>query len=528
MPVLVEVKNLTVKFDGRCALKDVSFTLNEGDSLGILGKSGSGKTVLMHVLKGLEHIDEGSVIYHLSECEKCGRLERPSDAGGVCRRCGGMLKPIDFDLAKLDSHHPRRKELQRRLAIMLQRTFGLYGDERVLVNVLNALTEVGYEGKDAVMKAAELLNDVNMSHRIMHVARELSGGEKQRVVLARQLAKEPIMLLADEPTGTLDLKTAEIVHETIVKARKKYNMSLVVTSHWPPVVEELAERAILLEDGQITMEGPSHEVAENFAKQVSHITKEKVEVGTPIIKVKNLTKKYVSIDRGVIKAVDNISFEVYEGEIFGIVGESGSGKTSTAKMLIGLLEPTSGSVMVRVGDEWIDMTQPGYNFRGRATKYMAILHQEYNLYPYRTVLENLTESIGLDLPLELGEKKALFTLTSVGFSEQRAQEVLESMPEELSEGEQHRVALAQVLIKEPRIVILDEPTGTMDPITKAEVSNSILAARKSLEQTFVIVSHDTDFVEAVCDRGILMFRGKIIAEGAPEQLIKAQMRTEVA
>ncbi|MHC1570336.1 MAG: methyl coenzyme M reductase system, component A2 [Methermicoccaceae archaeon] len=528
MSVFVEVKGLGVRFDGRYVLKDVSFTLDEGQSLGILGKSGSGKTVLMHVLKGLEHIDEGSVIYHVCVCNECGRMERPSRAGGVCERCGGKLEPATFDLAALEPHSPTLKQLQKRLAIMLQRTFGLYGDERVLVNVINALNESGYTGKDAVMRAAELLSDVNMSHRIMHVARELSGGEKQRVVLARQLAKEPMLLLADEPTGTLDLKTAEIVHKTIINTKKKYNMALVITSHWPSVVEELAERAILLENGRITMEGDSHEVAEHFTRLVGKIEKERVSVGEPIIKVQGLVKKYVSIDRGVIRAVDDISFEVNEGEIFGIVGESGSGKTSTAKMLIGLLEPTSGEVQVRVGDEWVDMTQPGCNFRGRATKYMAILHQEYNLYPYRTVLENLTESIGLDLPLELGEQKALFTLTSVGFSNERAEEVLTCMPDELSEGEHHRIALAQVLIKEPRIVILDEPTGTMDPITKVEVSNSILAARKSLEQTFVIVSHDTDFVRSVCDRGILMFRGKIVARGTPDELVAAQMRLEVA
>ncbi len=528
MSVFVEVKDLSVMFDGRYALKGVSFTLDEGQSLGILGKSGSGKTVLLHALKGLEHIDGGSVIYHVSVCESCGRVERPSNAGKRCEKCEGELEPTTIDLAKLEPHSPILKELQRGLAIMLQRTFGLYGDERVLVNVLNALTDTGYEGKDAVMRAAELLSDVNMSHRIMHVARELSGGEKQRVVLARQLAKEPILLLADEPTGTLDLKTAEIVHDTIINAKQKYNMGLLITSHWPSVVEELAERAILLEDGQIAVDGSSHEVAEHFIKLVGKIEKERVKVGKPIIEVEHLTKKYVSIDRGIIRAVDDISFNVNEGEIFGIVGESGSGKTSTAKMLMGILALTGGDIRARVGDEWVDMTEPGYNFRGRATKYMAILHQEYNLYPYRTVLENLTESIGLDLPLELGEQKALFTLTSVGFTEQRAEEVLSSMPDELSEGERHRAALAQVLIKEPRIVILDEPTGTMDPITTVEVSNSILAARKNLEQTFVIVSHDTDFVKAVCDRGILMFRGKITTEGTPDELVAAQIEMEVA
>jgi methyl coenzyme M reductase system subunit A2 len=247
--------------------------------------------------------------------------------------------------------------------------------------------------------------------------------------------------------------------------------------------------------------------------------REAVELGAPIIKANGLSKRYISIDRGVVKAVENVSVEIQEGEIFGLVGVSGGGKTTLSKMVSGIIAPTSGSISVRVGDDWVDMTVLGSSGRGRATKYIGILHQEYTLYPSRSVIDNLTESIGLSLPFELAERKAIHTLETVGFGEEQAEAVLNKMPDELSEGERHRIAMAQVLIKEPSIVILDEPTGTMDAITKIEVTRSILNARDELGETFVIVSHDMDFVKNICDRAMLMRNGKAIFTGLPDEVL---------
>jgi len=372
----------------------------------------------------------------------------------------------------------------------------------------------------SIQRAADLLDEVNMSHRMMHVARELSGGEKQRVVLARQLAKSPMILLADEPTGTLDPATAEIVHESIRNAVRDFNMTLIITSHWEDVMVDLADRAMLLDGGEVKAVGDPKDVAAKFLSMAGDLGKrETISVGAPSIKVGNLSKRYISIDRGVVKAVDDVSFEINEGEIFGLVGVSGGGKTTISKLVSGMIPPTSGSVHVRIGDDWVDMNMPGPEGKGRATKYIGVLHQEYTLYPSRSVLENLTESIGLALPFELAERKAIHTLTTVGFTENQAEAILEKMPDELSEGERHRVAMAQVLIKEPSIVILDEPTGTMDVITKVEVTKSILNARQELGETFVIVSHDMDFVRNVCDRAMLVRDGKRVIIGLPEEVL---------
>jgi methyl coenzyme M reductase system subunit A2 len=522
MTLFIEIKNLRVGFDGVDVLKDINLEIKEGEILGIIGKSSAGKSIFMHVLRGVEEFNDitGSVIYHLAQCSACGLIEKPSKVGTACPKCQAAFAKLDVDFVTLPLHDPLRRDITKRIAIMLQRTFALYGDERVIVNVMNSLQEINEMGPNAIHKAADLLDQVNLSNRMMHIARELSGGEKQRVVLARQLVKSPILLLADEPTGTLDPKTAELVHESILNATKNFGMSLIITSHWPKVIEELSHRALWLDEGKIIMMGDPSEVASAFMKEVGSVgEQEEVEIGETIIRARNLQMTYFSLDRGIVRAVNDISFDIKEGEIFGIIGVSGAGKTTTSKIISGLLRPTSGSIDVRIGDEWIDLTQLGPDKKGRATKYIGLLHQEYSLYPHRNVINNLTESIGLDLPFELGERKAIQTLTTAGFTEKKAAEVLQKMPDELSEGERHRVAMAQVLIREPRILVFDEPTGTMDPVTKIEVSKSILNARKELGETFVIVSHDMDFVAEVCDRAALMRLGKIVDIGETDAVL---------
>ena len=410
-----------------------------------------------------------------------------------------------------------------RTAIMFQRTFALYGDDRVIENVLHALDDIRYPQEQAISRAADLIDQVRLSHRMMHIARDLSGGEKQRVVLARQLAKNPSMLFADEPTGTLDPETARLVHGMLIEAAKKNAMGMVVTSHFSQVIEDMANRAMLLVDGEIASIGSPKTVIRSFARDYHEIeSPEPVELGGQILQARDVNKKYISVDRGVIKAVNMVTFDVAKKEIFGIIGKSGAGKTTLSQIISGIIEPTSGEMNILIGDDWVDMTKPGIDQRGRAKEYIGLLHQEYDLFPHRTVIDNLTDSIGLDFPKELAIRKAVVTLRMAGFTEEKAKEILNRFPGELSDGERHRVALAQVLIREPRLVVLDEPTGTMDPITKQDVKHSILNARDEMDETFIVVSHDMDFVKDICDRVALMRGGKIIDIG-PTKAILAQV-----
>jgi len=513
----IKLENVTKKFKGVEVLRDISIEIDEGKVLGILGRSGAGKSVLINMLRGMKEYrpDSGRVIYNVAICPECLRVEPPSFDGRNCS-CGSS-----FALEEVDFWNCDKKifaAVRRRIAIMLQRTFALYEDDTVIDNVIKSMPELEYE--TALYRALELLEMTQMGHRITHIARDLSGGEKQRVVLARQLAKEPMLFLADEPTGTLDPQTAELIHDALLEGVKDKGITMIITSHWPEVMSDLSDYAIWIEKGEIVEEGDPDTVVARFMEQVPAPEKAKeFEQENPIIKMVDVKKHYYSIDRGVVKAVDGVDLTVYEGEIFGVVGLSGAGKTTLSRIIIGITEPSSGKVCVRLGDEWIDMTEKGPLGRGRVTPYLGILHQEYSLYPHRDVLGNLTEAISLELPAEFAKMRAVYVLKTVGFDDKYAESILSKYPDELSGGERHRVALAQVLIKEPRIIILDEPTGTMDPITRVQVTDSILKAREELNQTFLIISHDMDFVLDVCDRASLMRGGRILKTGDPESIV---------
>jgi methyl coenzyme M reductase system subunit A2 len=522
----ITVNDLCMDFDGTRVLNNVSFEIPEGEIIGVIGRSGAGKSVLMHLLRGVEQPPtRGSIVYHMAACDRCTFMDVQSRAGKKCPECGGDLVAVDVDLWD-ERNNGMKSRVMHRTAIMFQRTFALYGDDRVIENVLHALDDIDYPQELAINRAADLIDQVRLSHRMMHIARDLSGGEKQRVVLARQLAKNPAMLFADEPTGTLDPETARLVHGMLIEAARKNRMSMVVTSHFSHVIEDMANRAILLADGRVADIGSPKKVISSFIKDYHEVDElPPPDIGGKILVARDVSKRYISVDRGVVRAVNSVTFDVQKKEIFGIIGKSGAGKTTLSRIISGIIEPTSGEMNILIGDDWVDMTKPGIDERGRAKEYIGLLHQEYDLFPHRSVLDNLTDSIGLEFPKELAQRKAVVTLRMAGFTEEKSLQILNRFPGELSDGERHRVALAQVLIREPRLVILDEPTGTMDPITKVDVKKSILHARDEMDETFIVVSHDMDFVRDICDRLALMRGGKIVQIGTPAEIL-SQVTTE--
>ncbi len=519
----LRIEGVSKEFDGVNVLENINITVKEGETLGILGRSGAGKSVLIHMLRGMKNYEptKGKIIYTVSTCPHCLWIDLPSKKGQACPKCKSEL-----ELNEIDFWNPKNSDffepIRRRIAIMFQRTFSLYGDFSSLENVMESLRWAGCKDENVIAnKSIELLKTVNLTHRLTHPARDLSGGEKQRVVLARQLAIEPLMLLADEPTGTLDPQNAKVIYSVLDQHIRKSGKTMLVTSHIPEAIEKLTDRAIWLDQGKVVLEGKSKEIVEKVIKKTKPIReKEKEKVGDDIIRLVDVTKHYLSIERGIVRAVDGITLSIGEKEIFGIIGLSGMGKTTIARIMAGITNPTSGEVHVKIGDEWINLRNPGPLGKGKATMYIRLLHQEYALYNHRTTLENLTESIGVDLPGEFAEIKVYDVLKSVGFNELAIKKILDKYPDEMSEGERHRVALAQVMAKEPRIVILDEPSGTMDPITKVEVAEAIKQARSELETTIIIISHDMDFVCATCDRAALVCDGKIAKIGIPSEIVK--------
>lgn len=515
------IENVSKSFGENEVLKNISYTVNEGDRVGIIGRSGSGKTVLLSMLRGIVDFapTKGRVIYRIAFCRSCEQVEVPSKAGEKCIYCSNALEPLEVDYWKLDN---LSSLVKNRIAMMFQRTFALYGSLTVYENIVEALNKTQIEEDDVGKRALEISREMGLSHRLLHAARDLSGGEKQRVVLGRQLALNPMLLLADEPTGTLDQISANAIYKIITQEIAAHGTTLLVTSHMPDAIKQMADKALLLDGGRIEAAGETGEIVRRFLSKVKPEEISKPEIlGDTVLKVKDVKKYYFSIDRGVVKALDGVSFEVKEREIFGIIGLSGAGKTTLSRIISGVTTPTSGMVDLRIGDEWVNMLEPGLLGRGRATPFIGLLHQEYALYPHLTVMENLTDAVGLGLPDEFAKFKANVVLTATGFEEGEIEKLLKSLPDELSEGERHRVALAQVLIREPHIILLDEPSGTMDPFTKRDVAMSIKNARNELGQTFIIISHDLEFVQDTCEETILMREGRIVGRGSPPEVLKA-------
>ena len=518
--IFIKVRDVNKQFEGKTVLKDVNLDIRETEPLGLLGKSGAGKSVLLRMLRGTDEYapDSGEIILRLAYCPGCTWVEGPSRVGDKCPKCS-----TEFEYREVNFWQDleMKKILKSAIAIMLQRSFALYSDESVVWNILEALERTRFPKSKRMKKVYEILESVKMLHRVnMPDTRDLSGGEKQRMVLARQLALAPILLLADEPTGTLDHETAKVVHRALVETTRG-GTTFLVTSHWPYVIRELTEETVWFDKGEIVEYGPTDDVVTHFEKEVGEIERgEYKKFGDPKIRVDHLKKYYLSASRGVVKAVDDVSFEINENEIFGIVGHSGAGKTSLMKIVSHLEPGSGGSVWIRVGDSWYEASKEdvgtfienGVIVGGTTdwkSHFVGVLHQEYTLIPKLTTWENLTHGIGLNMPDDLAKMKVKFVLEGVGFSEEEMGEILPKTHEELSVGEKQRILIAQLLMKEPGIAVLDEPTGTMDPVTKKYVGETIMKARENLGMTIVIVTHDLDFAEKVCDRVAKMENGKI-------------------
>ncbi|MHC1585773.1 MAG: methyl coenzyme M reductase system, component A2, partial [Candidatus Syntropharchaeia archaeon] len=503
---------------GKKVLEDVNFRVREGEGFGILGKPGSGKTTLIHTLRGTRGFKptSGDVIFRVCTCE-CGKIERPSKRGTICERCGGSFEIEEINYWENEGTRLFR-ELTNRNAIMLQRSFSLYSELMVTGNLEEALREIDYPWSKRKKRIIEMLEKVNMMHRIGYSARDLSGGEKQRIILARQLIKNPIVFFADEPTGTIDPKTGEIVNEAL-RNEITEGLTMVVASRRMETLLPICDRTMLLEEGQVISIEKTGDIAERFSDEIEEIEKRNLFGENPSIVVENCSKSFYMMGK-VVRAVWNVNFTINEGEIFGIIGVSGAGKTTLGRMIGGLIRPSRGRICVKIGDEWVDMTIPGEKGKGKATFYLSMLHEEYALYPHSTILENLTASIGLNLPKEIARKKTSKVLSSVGISDERIEEMLSAYPDTLSENEKHMVALARALMTEPKILILD------DPITTKEIMKAILRSREELGQTYLIISHDHRFIQSVCDRVMLFRSGEIVEIGEPKRIVNLFRKIE--
>lgn len=541
---MIKVDNVTKIYeldDGNeiVALNDISFEVKEGEILGIIGKSGSGKTTLLRALRGVERISEGSITI-----------------GDV------TVEP--------NSSQYYYNMLKKETAIHLQRSFGLW-PETVRENILRKLYAREYEdeaGTDFDLAESEfgdeadkIIDLVSLTDKAGHYASVLSGGEKQRLIIARQLAKQPKVLLLDEPATMACPKTKQEILTAIKKINEELNITIVVVSHLPDIQRFLADRVILLEDGKIKEEGDPIKITSDFMSEMEPIVDiNNIATDEDVIDVTDVSKRFYLLTGGEVLNVEDINFEVKKENILSLIGPSGAGKTVLLRLLGGLDYPDKGNIYYKVGDDWNDIDVPGMGRMVVRSK-LGFMHQEFALNHYATVLNQLAVRLGyknhdvvkeakarakrlglgdelldsLYLLTDLPENEAKARLLQVGLMPEILNDLFPKFPEtatreavadifealnlpldilyrksyELSGGQKVRVMLALILVSKPEFLLLDEPFGDLDPITLRTVSNSLKTISKKYGITIVMISHNTDFIKELSNRAIFMDNGII-------------------
>ena len=551
---MISVKNVSKTYkmkDGAevKALDDISIDVRKGEILGIIGVSGSGKSTLLRILRGVESFDSGEI----------------------------MIEDVEV---KYDSNPYYFRKLRQATAIHLQRSFGLWS-ETALQNVIRKLNGVKYGDEGLTNfdyaydefgeEAREILKVVGLEEKTDHFAPVLSGGEKQRLIMARQLAKKPKVLLLDEPATMSCPKTKQDILNAIKNINKELGVTVIIVSHLPEVHLYLSDRLILMEKGKVVDEGTPRTIIPKFIMEMDEPEppREPGEIGDPVIKVADIKKKFVLLKGGNVLKIEDINFDVKKGEIISLIGQSGAGKTVLLRMMAGLEIPDAGDVLFKLNNDWVDMQEPGI-VRMKVRRKLGFMHQEFSLVHHATVKDQIAGRLGvkgenvisnakkvakelgiseqvLDLLYQLTdlpETEAKIKLEKVGLTPDILEKLFPSFPDtevnkyakpvfealdlpmeildrrsyELSGGQKVRATLALILTSQPEVLILDEPFGDLDPITLRIVSNSLKRINKKFNTTILMVSHHVDFIEEVSNRAILMEEGELVMDGDPHKL----------
>ena len=547
----LEVKNLNISYPTRketiVASKDVEFSLERGEILGIVGESGSGKSTIANAIINL--------------------IDPPGEI------TSGSIKMDNNELR--DNEELIQKIRGKKIGFVFQdpqtSLNPLFRIKDQLIETIQTHLNLNYQ--DALKKSIQLLEEVgidNAEKRIEDYPHQFSGGMRQRVVIALAISCEPDLIIADEPTTALDVSIQHQILELLKDLTKKRNLGVIIITHDMGVIAETTDRVIVMRHGLIVEQGDTKELLTNpksnearslvisvpptnkkidrfrlISPDGKEITADSKNLTKKIIKTwgvreKNKNKKILQLtgvtkifdDKSLVnnfsfgsktestnkveKAVDNVSFELFEGETLGLVGESGSGKSTIAKIITGLVGPSNGEIFYN--DISLYSSKRKYQIDKSRGQIQMIFQDPYSsLNPRFKVRDIISE------PIKLFQKNInkneltqnMYDLIDiVGMTRQS----LDRYPHEFSGGQRQRISIARALATRPRLLICDEPTSALDVSIQAQVLNLLKDIQDELHLTMLFISHDLPVIRQMCNRIVVLKNGSICETKESEEL----------
>jgi phospholipid/cholesterol/gamma-HCH transport system ATP-binding protein len=489
---VIELVDVSLSFGDKQVLRGLDLTITPGKTTVIVGRSGSGKSVLLKLMMGLMRPTSGNVILFGHDIADVSQVELLE----LRKRMGMLFQNYAlFDALPLDenvgftllenSEMPRRDVTK--LSHELIRILGLAGSERLLPS-------------------------------------ELSGGMKKRVSLARALIANPEVVLFDEPTTGLDPIMIEKVDEMIVLAKKQFQITSVIISHDMASTKRLSDRVGFLHDGKIVFTGTYDELVHSSlppvrsfidgagtsrlgkGSQVAVVERAPI-TDAPVVELVGVHKKFGG--KHVLRGID---LPIYPHKTTVLIGASGSGKSVIIRHIMGLFKPDAGEIRV-FGKDIVPMNDVEMN---DVRKHFGLLFQHAALLDWLTVYENVA------FPLrERGEasKKEIKERVTEILERLNIIDIAQRMPGEISEGQKKRVGLARAIVMKPEIMIYDEPTTGQDPLRTRDIDNMIVEAQEKFDITSIVISHDMASTFRIAHMIAMLYHGEIAAYGTPAEVL---------
>ena len=542
MSNLLSVKNLSVCFKGQDmnvqAVKALSFDIKKGESLGIVGESGSGKSVTA-----------------LSIMRLLPQPPAKIETGEILFKNKNILDFSDQELREVRGNHISMIFQEPMTSLNPVFTIGNQIDEALILHQK-------MNKKQARKKSIELLEQVQMldpAGRVNSYPHQLSGGQRQRVMIAMAIACNPDLLIADEPTTALDVTIQKQIIELLKELQKNLNMSIIFISHDLGVISEISQRVLVMKDGKVVEEGSTKNIFKNpqhnytkgliacrptldvktarlptisdFVEGHSDIldrlplkeTKSKND-SEVILQVKNL-KKYFPLKKSffgkalsVVKAVDDISFDLKKGTTLGLVGESGCGKTTLGRTILQLTPSDEGQILFK----GTDLAKINKKEMKSMRKKMQIIFQDpyASLNPRMTIGNSIMEPMLIHKLYPTYEERLAHLdelLEQVGLSK----DMKNRYPHEFSGGQRQRICIARAISIKPELIICDESVSSLDVSLQAQILNLLKDLQDKLNLTYIFISHDLTVIKFISDNIAVMNQGKIVEYNDPEHIYQS-------